>query len=429
MFVSIRSSSVTESRTRNDFWKFWTGQTVSALGSSFTRFALPLLIFDLTGSSLNLALTVTATVLPYLLFGLVIGVWVDRVNRKRLMVVTDLTRALVIASISLAAVQGLLSVWWIYAVAFLNSTLTICFDAANFAAVPSLVRQEDLMTANGRVQAGYSMASVGGPLLGGLLIIVVPLPMLLLIDALSFLASAASLVLITTSFHTIPDGRQASMRLRQDIVEGLCYVLKHPILSWITLLLLLVNFILPTSNAQLVLFAKQWFAASDTQVGLLYAGGSLGTVVFSLVAERFRKHWSLGTIALGALMMEGVLTALTAVTHWYWVLFLLWALHGGADVLFTISTYSLTQGAVPNQLLGRVITVIRVLTWPTASLGALLGGLVIERIHLVSLVYAVIGLLICGITLTFFLTPLGHAERYLPKDESLQRQGEEHTSS
>lgn len=315
--MSVRPSSVIEPRSRSDFWKFWKGQTISTLGSSFTGFAFPLLIFTLTGSPLNLALTVVATVLPYLLFGLVIGAWVDRVNRKRVMVVTDLARALVIASIPLASVVGLLSVWWIYAVAFLNSALTICFDAANFAAVPSLVHQEDFVTANGQVQAGYSTAKVGGPLLGGLLTVVVPLPMLLLLDAISFLVSAGSLMLITTSFNMTPDGRQAPTRLRQDIAEGLRYVLKHPILSWITLLLLLVNFILPTSSAQLVLFAKQWFAASDTQVGLLYAGGSLGTVVFSLVAGQFRKRLPLGTIALGALMMEGVCTALTAVTRWY----------------------------------------------------------------------------------------------------------------
>ena len=425
--MSVRSSSVIEPRSRSDFWKFWTGQTISTLGSSFTSFALPLLIFKLTGSSLNLALTVTATVLPYLLFGLVIGAWVDRVNRKRLMVVTDLARALVIASIPLASVQGLLSVWWIYAVAFLSSALTICFDAANFAALPSLVRQEDLVTANGRVQAGYSTARVGGPLLGGLLIIVVPLPMLLLIDAVSFLISAGSLVLISTSFNTTPDGRKATTSLRQDIAEGLRYMLKHAMLSWIILLLLLVNFILPTSNAQLVLFAKQWFAASDTQIGLLYAGGSFGTVIFSLAAGRFRKRWSLGTIALGALMMEGVFTAMAAVTQRYWVLLLVWALRGGEDILFTINVYSLVQTAVPNQLLGRVITVARVLTWSTASLGALLGGLAIERTNHVALVYAVIGLLIFGITLTFFLTPLGHSERYLAKDEPAQRQVEDGT--
>jgi MFS family permease len=414
--MPVRTSSVGGPSFSRDFWKFWTGQTVSTLGSSFTSFAFPLLIFRLSGSSLNLAFTVVATVLPYLLFGLLIGAWVDRANRNRVMVVTDLARALVIASIPLASVQGLLSVWWMYAVAFLHSALTICFDAANFAAVPSLVQQEDLVIAHGRVQAGYSTAKVGGPLLGGLLSVVVPLPMLLLLDAGSFLVSAASLVLITTSFNTTSQGRQAPTNLRQDMAEGLRSVWKHPLLFWLTLLLLLVNFILPTSSAQLVLFAKQWFAASDAQMGLLYAAGSLGTVIFSFVAGQLRKRWPLGRIALGALMMEGLFTALTAVMHWYWMLLLLWALRGGADVLFIITSYSLAQIAVPNQLLGRVITVIRVLTWSTASLGAVLGGLAIERTHNVGVVYAGIGLLIFAVTLMFFLTPLGHTERPLPRN-------------
>src|SRR5260370_26741224 len=108
--MPMRASSEVEPRFRSDFWKFWTGQTVSTLGSSFTSFAFPLLIFKLTSSSLNRALTVLATVLPYLLFDLVIGAWVHRANRKRLMVVAHLPLALVIASIPLASVHGLLSV-------------------------------------------------------------------------------------------------------------------------------------------------------------------------------------------------------------------------------------------------------------------------------------------------------------------------------
>ncbi len=185
--MSNHPSSATTPHARSDFWKFWTGQTISTLGSSFTTFALPLLIYTITGSSLNLALTLVAAVLPYFFFGLVIGAWVDRVNRKRLMILTDLCRSLVIASIPLITFVGFRSVWWIYAVAFPNSALTICFDAANFAAIPALVRQEDFMKVNGRLQAGYSIAKVGGPLLGGLLFIVLPLQLLMLIDAFSSL--------------------------------------------------------------------------------------------------------------------------------------------------------------------------------------------------------------------------------------------------
>ncbi|HKV59761.1 MAG TPA: MFS transporter [Ktedonobacteraceae bacterium] len=402
-----------EQRFSGDFWKFLTGQSISTLGSSFTSFALPLLIFKLTGSALNLAFTVVATVLPYLLLGLVIGAWADRVQRKRLMIGTDLARALVIASIPLAFALGLLSVWWIYAVAFVASTLSICFDAANFAAVPSLVPRDELVKANGRIQASYSMAKIVGPLLAGLLIIVVPLPMLLLVDASSFLVSAASLVLIRASFNAAPNEKRVTTSVRHDIREGLRYVLKHPVLRSITLLLLFINFILPTTTSQLVLFARQWLGASDTQIGLLYAGGSVGIVLFSLGASRLRKRMSFGALVLASLAFEGIMTAATAFTHAYWIALLCWLLRGGCDALFIIGSYSLTQDIVPNHFLGRVITTMRVLTWSTASLGALIGGFAIEQTKNAGLVYITIGLLAFLMALAFWLTPLRYAERYV----------------
>src|SRR6266496_2860315 len=92
----------------SDFWKFWAGQTISQLGSSFTLFATPLLIFKLTRSSVNLGIGMAANFVPYLLFGLVIGAWVDRLDRKRMMITVDLLRGAVIALIPLLSVIGLL---------------------------------------------------------------------------------------------------------------------------------------------------------------------------------------------------------------------------------------------------------------------------------------------------------------------------------
>src|SRR5882672_10673420 len=191
-------------RLSTEFWKFWLGQTISNLGTSFTQFALPLLVFKLTGSALNLAITTAATFLPYLLFGLVIGAWVDRIDRKRLMIATDVARAVVIVSIPLLASIDRLAVEWIYVVSFLSTTLSICFNAAEFAAIPSLVpsdHSEALVTANGRIQASYSAAAVIGPLLAGALVAFVSIPLLLLIDAASFLLSAVSLGVIRLSFN------------------------------------------------------------------------------------------------------------------------------------------------------------------------------------------------------------------------------------
>lgn len=133
-------------RLSSNFWKYWTGQTISNLGSSVTLFALPLLVYKLTGSAINLGISGAANFLPYLLFGLVLGAWTDRVNRKRMMIFTDIGRAAIIATIPLLAVLGALPVWWIYVVGFIHSTLTICFESGEFAAIPSLVGQDDLVT-------------------------------------------------------------------------------------------------------------------------------------------------------------------------------------------------------------------------------------------------------------------------------------------
>lgn len=181
----------------SDFWKFWFGQTVSNLGSSITLFAMPLLVFQLTGSALNLGLTAAIAWLPNLLFGLVIGAWVDRVDRRRLMITVDLLQGVAIVSVPLHYHLDLLTLWWIYIVVFVHGLMTVIFQAAEFAAIPSLVDRADLVTANGRIQASYSAAMVVGPLLAGF----IPVADLLLIDVASFLVSGTLLALVRRSFN------------------------------------------------------------------------------------------------------------------------------------------------------------------------------------------------------------------------------------
>ena len=100
-----------KNRITRDFWTFWTGETISSLGSSFTQFALPLLVFKLTGSALTLGIAFAVSFLPYLFFGLVIGAWVDRLDRKRVMMVVDVAQAAVISSIPMLFLLGTLSIW------------------------------------------------------------------------------------------------------------------------------------------------------------------------------------------------------------------------------------------------------------------------------------------------------------------------------
>jgi MFS family permease len=399
-----------------DFSRFWVGETVSAFGSSFTQFAIPLLVFKLTGSAIYLAASAALFTVPHLLFGLLIGAWTDRTDRRRLMILTDLLSAAAVGSVPLAAAAGLLSVWWILSMVFISSTLGIFFEAVAFGAIPSLVEQADLVTANGRIQATFAGASVLGPLVAGALLVVLPVDRLLVVDASTFLVSAAALSAIRRPFNAPIAAR--STTIRQDIVEGLRYVLRHPVLRNISAMMALVNLVSVTAFAQLVLLAKERYAASDAQIGLLFAAGGVGVVLFSLAAGPLRKRWTFGNVALGALMVSGLLTIGLAYAPTFLVAVMLWGLSSGLGTMFNINTGSLRQAIVPNHLLGRIITIAMVLAWSANPIGAIGGGIAVERTGDVQLVYAIVGVLMFLIPLYFRLfSPLGHAERYLGAPE------------
>lgn len=397
-----------------DFRRFWIGQVISQLGSSFTLFALPLLVYRLTRSPVNLGITTAANFVPYLLFGLVIGAWVDRVDRKRMMIAVDLLRAATVGLIPILGFLRLLEVWHVYAVAFVSSTLTIWFEAGEFAAIPSLVGQDDLVRANGRIQASYSAAQVVGPILAGLVVAIAPVYTVLLVDAASFVASAFSLALVRGSFNREPERRERTA-IHLDVLEGLRYVLRHPILRNISAMMALYNLVDATTYTQLVLFAKIRLAASDARVALLFSAGSFGVVMLGLVAGRIRRRLPFSVAALGSLVVVGILTAVFAYNRIYWLALILWGLAQGLGIFFNINTGSLRQSIVPDQLLGRVISIAGVLAWSAIPLGTLLGAFMVKWTGDVALVYAVIGGLLVLIAVGFAaFSPLGHAEEHLP---------------
>ena len=397
-----------------DFWKFWAGQTISNLGSSFTQWAVPLLVYKLTHSALSLGVATAATFLPYLFFGLLIGAWMDRVDRKRAMIALDLLNAAVIFSIPLVATFGHLSVWLIYVVAFVQTTIGIAFQAGEFAAIPSLVSTDDLVTANGRIQATYSAAQVAGPLLAGLMVAFLSIQWVMAFDSASFVISAISLSLIGRSFNVVSDEPKEATTILHDVREGLRYVLGHPVLRNISLMMALINFVGATTFTQLVLFAHDRLNVGPRGVGALFAAGAGGVVVTGLLAGRLRKRFSFTALAMTSLMLMGALEVVFAGMRWFWVALPLWAAASGLGILFNINTGSLRQAIVPNHMLSRILSIAAVLAWSAIPAGALIGGLVVKATGNVALVYGVIGILnICIAAFFRFFTALGDAQRYV----------------
>jgi Na+/melibiose symporter-like transporter len=291
-------------RLGRDFWFYFSGQAVSQLGGSFTNFALPLLVFKLTHSATNLALTTAAEFVPYLLFGLPFGAVVDRFDRKRLMLGSDIAQAFVIAVIPVLAIGGSLRVADIYAVTFVQSTLGIIFNCGEFAAIPALVGERELVTANARIMATNNAGQILGPGLAGALVAFVPVAGLLFVDAGSFLVSSGCLALIRCSFNAgTPARRPADSAIRAllaDVREGLAYVWSNPVLRSISIMMALINLVAATANSQLVLFARRALHATNSEIGFLYAAGAVGIVAVSLVAGPIRRRVSFAVTALGA---------------------------------------------------------------------------------------------------------------------------------
>ena len=405
---------------RADFWLYFGGQLISTVGSAFTLFALPLLVYKLTGSPTDLALTMAANMLPYLLFGLVFGAIADRVDRREMMISVDLARAAVIAVLPVLYLTSGLDVAWVYLVAFVQASLGILFDSGEFAAIPSLVPKADLVTANGRIMAASSAGQVAGPVIAGALVSFLAPASLLFFDAGTFVVSALSLALIRRSFNepddaaAAPDADAGSVvrRLSRDIREGLGYVWRHPVLRSISIMMALINFFAATTLAQLAFFAKTALHASDSQVGWMFAAGAAGVVVVGSVAGRLRRRLSFPVVALGALVVSGLALVGMGVTHTYAVALALWAVSSGFAMLLNINTAALRQAIVPNRLLGRVMSVASVLAWSAIPAGALAGAAVMQATD-VSVVYAAIGAIDALIAATFWLSPIRYGDRYL----------------
>lgn len=409
-----------------DFWLYWSGQLISQMGSSITAVVLPLLVFTISNSPLDLGIAAALDIVPYLIFGLFIGAWVDRLDRKKIMILADVGRTLVIVIIPLAAIFHVLSVGLIYVLIFFHTVLRIWFESGQFAIIPNLVEKDKLVEANGYIQASFSTANALAPFLGGIIILLMPVHLFLFIDAASFLVSAGTLFFIATSFKL--DYKPERKNILADVKEGLVYVFTHPVLRNIAIMLILVNIFGASREAQIVTLATVQFHASPTEIIWLATAANIGIIVLSLSAGFLRKRFPFGVLALGTLMIHGALTLAISFVTSYWIALPLWALVQGTLILFNMNNGALRQAIVPSHLLGRVVSVAFVTAWSTIPLGRIAGGFVIEKTGNVSLIYALIGITSIIIPAIFFLTPLGRADHYIElrkKEEEEQAKARE----
>lgn len=365
----------TPPRKMRSFRYFWLSRATSGLGSAVTTVAMPVLVYQQTKSPVMVAIVSAAGTVPYVAFGLFAGAFADRVDRRRLMIATDVLNGLTLVSVPLASALGVLTAGQIVAAALLSSSLTIFFDAGVYGLVPAIVGKPNLAEANSAVYSAETVVRVVGTGSAGALISLFHPAGTLAIDAMSFIASAILIraVAYPSAAYQVPPGGRPGFR--QSVGEGLRFLLGHPTLRMMALAGTLQSFSGGALVGQLVVFADRVLRIHGTnpRIGFLYTawsvGGILGSLYFPRVLRRIRPF----QVLLIALPVSAVL-GLAVLLSWDWrVALAAVAAWGSVNVVILINTMTYSQEVTPPALQSRVNTTRRMLS---SGLGVPLGALV-----------------------------------------------------
>ena len=364
----------------SEFLKLWAAQTISFFGSQITMLALPLAAaVSLEASATQMGLLRTADLAPGLLVGLFAGALIDRLRRRPILILADVGRAKLLASIPLASYLGILHMSQLYVVAFLGGILTVFFDVAHMSLLPSLVPRDRLVEGNGKLEVSRSIAMIAGPGVAGILVQLFTAAVALIFDAVSFLGSALLLVLLRA-----PEPPAAAPAARPgfwaEVSEGLRAVWGQPLLRAMALSLCVFNFFYNMIGAVYVLYVVRELGIAPATLGLIYTLGSVGFAAGAALAGRAARRFGAGpTIVWGAGLSDAafLLIPLASGQHLTAVPLLIAAqlLATLAGPMTAINQLSLRQALTPDRLQGRVNATMRVIALGAAPVGALLAGL------------------------------------------------------
>jgi len=391
----------------SDFLKLWAGESISLLGSQITFLALPLTaVIWLEATPFEMGMLGALEFAPFLLFSLAAGVWADRLPRRPILMAANIGRALLLGSIPLLALADRLTMGFLYAISFGVGVLTVFFDVAYQSYLPALVRREQLVEGNSKLEGSSSVAQIMGPALAGGLVQAFTAPIAIAVDAVSFLVSALFLGSIRLGEEA---SNQAGMwkPIWGEIREGLEVVFHSPILRSIAGCTATNNFFSNVRFAVLTIYVVRELGIEPGLLGIIFAVGSVGALIGALLGSAIARRWGVGPTLICAILVSSIGSlalpaARGSMTFAVAMLTLGLFLPSGANPVYNITQVSLRQAITPHRLQGRMNASMRFLVWGTIPLGSLAGGVLGEviGIHTTLVIGAIGGLL--AVTWVFF---------------------------
>jgi MFS family permease len=359
-----------------DYMLLWSGQIVSSIGTQASMLAFPLLVLAITRSPAQAGFTSALRAVPYLIFSLPAGALVDRWDRKRLMLLCDVGRALALGSIPVALALGRLTVAQVYLVSLVEGSLFVFFNLSEAACLPRVVLKEQLPAATAQKTATDSVSLLVGPPLGGALFGVArALPFLG--DALSYGASVVSLFFIRTRFQG--ERGLAQRRLHVDIGEGLAWLWGQPLIRYMAFLTGTSNLVGNGTFLIAIVIAQSQHASSFV-IGAIFTIASVGGIAGSLVAVRLQRRFSFAQVIIACVWVWAALTPLLALAPNPYVLGLVLAGSFLAGTIYDVVQYSSRLALIPDALQGRVNSVFRLIAFGGQPVGYALAGVLLQTV-------------------------------------------------
>ena len=358
-----------------DFLKLWSAETVSRFGSEVSNLAIPFVaIAVLKATPFEVALLTAVLFLPFLIFTLPAGVWIDRLARRPILIVSDVVRAIALASVPLAYAFDGLTMWQLYVVGFVVGIGTVFFDVSYQSYLPSLVEREQLVDGNAKLQLSLAGSQTAGPGVAGALIGLLTAPVAVLVDAISFALSALFLARIKTQED--PPAREERRALRVELLEGLRFLWADKRIRAIASSTMLFNFFSNITFSIFLVYAVRDLDLGAGTIGVLFALGNIGGLAGAILARRISRTIGIGpAMALGGASSTALIIVPLAPTSnpFPFLLVAMFVMTFGV-VVYNVTGISFQQEITPDRMLGRLNASRRFLVWGVIPLGALAGG-------------------------------------------------------
>lgn len=407
-------SHLTNLWQNQDFLKLWSAQTTSVFGTQTALLAYPLTaILILEASAVEMGVLRAVGSASAILVGFFVGVLVDRVSRKPLLIIADLGRAGLALMIPIAAFFGVLRIEHLYIITFFAGALNITSEVAAMAFLPSVVEKENLVEGNSKFAATDSLAAIAGPSLSGILVQILTAPVTIIIDAVSFVLSAFFVWLIRTPEEKIPATKERP-RVWPEIVEGFGFVYQNPILRPLAESIALHFLCMLMISTIFTLYAIRELQFEPLLVGLIFSAFGFGFLSGALAVKQLAHHFGQGRIMVFATALNAFAALFIPLAGGPAAIYILLAAHfllGFGIQIHGINLMSLRQSMTPNHLQGRMNGSFRFVNVCMMMVGALLAGFLGEIIGFrTTLLVAAIGMFLPFLRL--FFSPIRNFTRH-----------------